>query len=161
VDNVLLDANNNAKLSDFGFAKEVMANATMSSTFCGTEPYFCPVRMTNDRLILMLIPSLVFSSLCSQEIVMHKPYDPFAADVWAMGVMLYVMLNGRFPFHFREMHKNRELMLREQRTHGYEFRAEAAAKWSPEVKDVLSRTMTYDPDKRPTITMVRKMAWFK
>lgn len=92
---------------------------------------------------------------------MHKPYDPFAADVWAMGVMLYVMLNGRFPFHFREMHKNRELMLREQRTHGYEFRPEAAAKFSPEVKDVLSRTMTYDPDKRPTITMVRRMAWFK
>ena len=39
-----------------------------------------------------------------------QPYDPFAADCWAMGVMLFCMLNNRFPFHF-DYH---EQMLSEQ-----------------------------------------------
>lgn len=152
VDNVLLDNDMNAKLSDFGFAKEVPVNGNggqgsgggggtghfaLSTTFCGTEPYFAP------------------------EIVMHKAYDPFSADVWAMGVLLYVMLNGRFPFHFREMHKNRDVMLKEQRNHGYEFRPEAAGKLSAEVKDALARMMTFESEKRPNIQSVRKFPWLR
>ena len=79
IDNVLLH-NNVAKVTDFGFAKESWDNdrnqPLLSETFCGTEPYYSP------------------------QIVARRAYDPFAADVWALGVMLFCMLNNKFPYHF-------------------------------------------------------------
>ena len=46
VDNILLDENNNCKLTDFGFAKIVVDERTqrvqLSESYCGTEPYYCP-----------------------------------------------------------------------------------------------------------------------
>jgi len=66
VDNVLLDAEYNAKLSDFGFAKECWDSkrhcAVLSQTICGTQPYFCP------------------------QLVDRVPYNAYMADVWAMGM---------------------------------------------------------------------------
>lgn len=73
VENVLMDENLNAKLSDFGFARDVGMMDTpegLSETWCGTEPYFAP------------------------ELVDKRKYNPFAVDIWAMGVMLFAMLNG-------------------------------------------------------------------
>lgn len=82
VENVLLDANNNAKLSDFGFSREMVVNGEVqfSSTYCGTEPYYSPelVRKRDAR---------------KSEL----QYDAFKADTYAMGVMLFAMLNNKFP----------------------------------------------------------------
>ena len=80
LDNILLNEENVAKLTDFGFAKESYNEETkeviLSETFCGTEPYYSP------------------------QIVQKKKYDPFMADCWAMGVVLFAMINNKFPFHF-------------------------------------------------------------
>lgn len=57
----------------------------MCRTFCGTVPYKSP------------------------QLLAKKPYNGFKADVWAMGVSLYIMLHRRFPYHFRD----REQMLAE------------------------------------------------
>ena len=34
----------------------------------------------------------------SPEIVSKKAYDGKAADIWALGVVMYVMFTGTFPF---------------------------------------------------------------
>ena len=135
VENVLLDAHNNAKLSDFGFAREVDLK-NMSNTHCGTEPYFCP------------------------ELVEKKTYNPLMADIWAMGVMLFAMINGKFPFHFKDLKKNPSIMLREQRTHAYKFRPEQA-NVSPALKDLLAHLMDPNPTTRINSHQMVAHPWLK
>ncbi|VDK77140.1 unnamed protein product [Litomosoides sigmodontis] len=72
-ENVLLDGNGDVKLTDFGFARYINRNE-LSQSFCGTKPYSAP------------------------EIIHHRPYDAYACDWYAMGVLLYTMLIGEWPY---------------------------------------------------------------
>ncbi|WKX88975.1 hypothetical protein Q1695_008543 [Nippostrongylus brasiliensis] len=72
LENILLDANGDAKLADFGFARFI-ARRERSRSFCGTRPYSAP------------------------QITIYKPYDSYAADWYALGVVLYTMLVGKWP----------------------------------------------------------------
>lgn len=74
LENLLLDKHNNLKLSDFGFARFYDMTFELSSTFCGSLAYASP------------------------EILSKSPYNPFASDVWAVGVILYAFVYGRLPF---------------------------------------------------------------
>jgi len=82
LDNILLDERDQVKLTDFGFANLADTDDAadiydvVSNTFCGTTPYYSP------------------------QLVMKQAYNPYKADVWAMGVVLYALLCGRFPFHY-------------------------------------------------------------
>ena len=74
MDNVLLDASWVAKLTDFGFAKKISDKSnkvTMSSTFCGTMPYESP------------------------QVLKRRPYNAFKADIWSMGVTIFIMLHQK------------------------------------------------------------------
>jgi len=73
LENVLLDDDGNIKLGDFGFTRSYVPR-TMLETVCGTESYMAP------------------------ELVLRQKYNPEAADVWSLGVILYAMLYGRLPF---------------------------------------------------------------
>ncbi|CDK24739.1 unnamed protein product [Kuraishia capsulata CBS 1993] len=77
LENVILDKRLDAKLSDFGFAREMPYSANgkgLLNTFCGTPAYMAP------------------------ELVARQPYSGVKVDIWALGVMLYVMLQGYMPF---------------------------------------------------------------
>lgn len=73
MENILLN-NSKVKLIDFGFSAFVDHKANF---FCGTPSYMAP------------------------EIILKMDYGK-AADIWSLGVLLYVMLNGRFPFHGKD-----------------------------------------------------------
>jgi serine kinase len=72
-ENILLDTQNNVKLSDFGFAR-LLGAGEISKTFCGSAAYAAP------------------------EILQGIPYTGFAYDVWSMGVILYIMVCGSMPY---------------------------------------------------------------
>ncbi|MFH4976084.1 hypothetical protein AB6A40_002793 [Gnathostoma spinigerum] len=71
-ENVLLDANGDVKLIDFGFARFI-GRQERSYSFCGTKPYSAP------------------------NVVKHQPYNAYAADWYAMGVLLYTTIIGKWP----------------------------------------------------------------
>ena len=74
LENILIDTSNlNIKLIDFGFAIKI-SNQKKLTIFCGTPSYMCP------------------------EIVKKIEYFGKPADIWALGILLYVMLYGKFPF---------------------------------------------------------------
>ena len=71
-ENLLLDSDENVKIIDFGFARSEMLPVNglykVSETYCGSYAYAAP------------------------EILMGLPYIPQLADIWSMGVILYVMV---------------------------------------------------------------------
>ncbi|XP_078725876.1 protein kinase C iota type-like isoform X2 [Lampetra fluviatilis] len=73
LDNVLLDADGHAKLTDYGMCKEGLRPGDTTSTFCGTPNYIAP------------------------EILRGEDYG-FSVDWWALGVLMFEMMAGRSPF---------------------------------------------------------------
>lgn len=66
-ENVLLDVDNNVKLTDFGFSRTQQADQ-LSRTYCGSAAYASP------------------------EVLQGVPYSGKAYDVWSLGVILYIMV---------------------------------------------------------------------
>lgn len=73
LENILVDAAGNAKLCDFGMAIEV-TEGQMLEEICGSLLYWAP------------------------EILARKPYDGLAGDMWSLGVVLYTLVTGHFPY---------------------------------------------------------------
>ncbi|KAL0089474.1 kinase-like domain-containing protein [Phycomyces blakesleeanus] len=72
-ENLLLDAQNNIKIADFGMAS-LQPAGSMLETSCGSPHYASP------------------------EIVAGMPYNGSASDIWSCGVILYALLTGHLPF---------------------------------------------------------------
>ena len=70
---MLLDNNKNVKIIDFGFSI-CIPNDKKLKIFCGTPSYMSP------------------------EIVSKIEYNGAKADCWALGILLYTLLCGKFPF---------------------------------------------------------------
>ncbi|KAH7645968.1 testis-specific serine/threonine-protein kinase 3 [Dermatophagoides farinae] len=137
-DNVLLDEKFNVKLTDFGFAKELAWNDNkqqleLTATICGTEPFMCP------------------------QLVQRRPYNPMKADVWAMGVLLFGLLNGRFPFNWADP----SLMLKEQTNYPKFIRSVSKNTISEEANDLIAKILDPDEQTRITVLEISKHLWLK
>lgn len=71
--NILVDERISVKLIDFGFAIECKDKQKLK-VFCGTYSYMAP------------------------ELVSKIPYHGKATDVWSLGVVLYLLILGDYPF---------------------------------------------------------------
>ena len=74
LENILLDeTRERVKMIDFGFSTCIPHDRKVK-IFCGTPSYMAP------------------------EIVSKSEYSGPPADIWALGVLLYALLCGKFPF---------------------------------------------------------------
>jgi MAP/microtubule affinity-regulating kinase len=72
MDNIIIDKVLGIKLIDFGFS--TYSKDQLLKIYCGTPSYMSP------------------------EIVTKTPYNGIKADLWALGILLYVLLEGAYPF---------------------------------------------------------------
>eukprot|EP00775_Hariotina_reticulata_P009903 gene9903-10060_t len=92
-------------------------------------------------------------SYAAPEIVARKLYEGPPVDVWSLGVVLFAMMSGFLPFHSPTGNKQ-ELC---QRIMAGTYNA---PDWlSPAAKDLLSRMLTVDPERRATLAEVAAHPW--
>ncbi|EDS29713.1 testis-specific serine/threonine-protein kinase 6 [Culex quinquefasciatus] len=132
-ENILITTNFNVKLSDFGFARHVMRSheVELSSTYCGSFDYASP------------------------EILKGTPYNPKASDMWAYGVLLYVMLNKSMPFKGRT-----KAVYELQLARKWQFRSRVRSKLSHQVKSLVTNLLEPNPIIRYTIDETLINDWF-
>jgi serine/threonine protein kinase len=76
MENILVDSSWNLKICDFSLAKTFSEGSVVGVFYshCGTERYMAP------------------------EIIEGKPYKGSATDIFALGVILFLMVLGVMPF---------------------------------------------------------------
>ena len=86
------------------------------------------------------------------ELVNRDEYSPFAVDIWALGVLLYAMLCGRFPF----AEKVESSLYASIKTGKYELPAHL----SENAKEMISVMLCVNVDLRPSTAEVLAHQWF-
>lgn len=95
--NVLIDSWGRPKLADFGLSK-IYNDEALASNFAGSRPYMAP------------------------EILSRTAYNPFTADIWALGITFYYFAYGKLPwesnvFHEVELQIQMALVIQPIKTH--------------------------------------------
>jgi calcium/calmodulin-dependent protein kinase I len=131
-ENLLLlseDDDSAVKIADFGFAKKVYVHNSLK-TQCGTPGYVAP------------------------EILEGTPYDE-RADMWSVGVILYILLGGYPPF----IESTQRDLFRKIRKGDYEFHEEYWGTVSTEAKDLISSLLTVNCKDRLTASDAMRNSW--
>jgi serine/threonine protein kinase len=140
-ENLLLtskDENASIKLVDFGFAEQCGKENRLTKC-CGTPLYIAP-EVLNAGLFKT-----------------GPPYG-LAADMWSIGVILYVLLCGYPPFRAKTQADQFKKVVQGK----FDFPEHKV--WgsiSAEAKDLVSRLITLDPTQRLTAEQALKHPWMK
>lgn len=135
-ENLLLDGNGNVKITDFGMSwmKDIIDPSNNAKqllrTQCGTPKYMAP------------------------EIIVRPPhgYDGEKLDAWECGMVLYALLAGYLPFAGEDDNAVFRSILNGKLRFPQHF--------SPGAKDLLSRLLEKDPEKRSSLVDIRNHFWF-
>lgn len=119
------------KIADFGLAKAI-GEAGMTETTCGTPGYVAP------------------------EVLRKSSYGT-AVDIWAAGVILYIMISGYEPFY----DSNETQMFKNIMAGKYSFPKDLFPNVSDDIKDMITKILVTDPEVRPTAKDCLAHPWLK
>jgi len=136
-ENLLLDDQFTLKLADFGFSNVLCAAHKLMFTECGTPGYMAP------------------------EMLKGKGYDGAKGDIWACGVILFIMLAGFPPFQkptpsdwwFNKLSNNKHALFWQAHSR--------SAYFSDQTKDFINKILNPDAEKRISIADMKKHPWWK
>nr|DBA28899.1 TPA: hypothetical protein GDO54_009184 [Pyxicephalus adspersus] len=118
------------KLADFGLAIEVQGDQQAWFGFAGTPGYLSP------------------------EVLRKDPYGK-PVDMWACGVILYILLVGYPPFWDEDQHR----LYQQIKAGAYDFPSPEWDTVTPEAKDLINKMLTINPAKRITASEALKHPW--
>uniref|UniRef100_A0A8D0ASV4 calcium/calmodulin-dependent protein kinase n=1 Tax=Sander lucioperca TaxID=283035 RepID=A0A8D0ASV4_SANLU len=118
------------KLADFGLAIEVQGDQQAWFGFAGTPGYLSP------------------------EVLRKDPYGK-PVDMWACGVILYILLVGYPPFWDEDQHR----LYQQIKAGAYDFPSPEWDTVTPEAKDLINKMLTINPSKRITAAEALKHPW--
>ena len=121
------------KISDFGLAK-MLDTTHVTNTLCGTPMYVAPEILS----------------------AMKRPYGP-KVDVWAVGVIAYILLAGYPPFFDNDLAKLYRSIVEVDLTFDDEYWSEI----SPEAMEFISHLLVANPDERPGATEALTHPWLR
>lgn len=130
-ENLLLDDDENLKVSDFGlsaFAESKRQDGLLHTT-CGTPAYVAP------------------------EVINRRGYDGAKADIWSCGVILFVLLAGYLPF------QDSNLMEMYRKIGKSEYKCPNF--FPSEVRKLLSRMLDPNAQTRISMARIKENSWFK
>jgi len=139
-ENLLLDSNFTLKVADFGMA---LTEVRMGHTIVGTRSYRPP------EMLAVRGPH-------------YRPeYNAFLADVWACGIILFIMLSGRPPFSspsdddwwFKRLSSGEHQKF--WAAHGRD------RYFSPAAQDLLNRMLSVDPARRIPLFEIKNHEWLR
>ncbi|XP_009786194.1 CBL-interacting serine/threonine-protein kinase 5-like [Nicotiana tabacum] len=132
-ENLLLDENEDLKVSDFGLSalpdEQLSRNDGLLHTQCGTPAYVAP------------------------EVLRRKGYDGAKADIWSCGVILYVLLAGFLPF------QDENIMNMYKKIFKADY--ELPMWFSVDSRRLISKLLMADPERRITIQGIMRVPWFR
>jgi 5'-AMP-activated protein kinase catalytic alpha subunit len=130
-ENLLLDENENLKVSDFGLSalSESKRQDGLLHTACGSPAYVAP------------------------EVICKGGYDGAKSDIWSCGVILFVLVAGYLPF------QGLNLMEMYRKIEKGEFRCPGWV--SQKLQKLLYKIMDPDPSKRISIQKIKESTWFR
>lgn len=131
LENVLVDAKGNIKISDFGLSAlpQHYRDDGLLHTTCGSPNYVAP------------------------EILANRGYDGATADIWSCGVILYVILTGYLPFD------DRNLAVLYQKI--FKGDCHIPKWISPGARNMMRRILDPNPVTRITMAGIKADEWFK
>ncbi|XP_020293064.1 calcium/calmodulin-dependent protein kinase type II alpha chain isoform X16 [Pseudomyrmex gracilis] len=118
------------KLADFGLAIEVQGEAQAWYGFAGTPGYLSP------------------------EVLKKEPYGK-PVDIWACGVILYILLVGYPPFWDEDQHR----LYAQIKAGSYDYPSPEWDTVTPEAKNLINQMLTVNPGKRITASEALKHPW--
>lgn len=128
LENILIDDNVTFKLIDFGLSDS--GNLRQLTGAVGSPSYVAP------------------------EVLEQNNYDGCKVDIFSMGVLLFIMVQGQFPHGTKILKDKYYDMIKNRRYQAY-FQAVDSTELSDQFKDLIVRLLDYVPSKRPSISQIR------
>ena len=127
-EHIIFDKNNTPKIIGFLYSTFYTKKQNLKDSF-GSICYACP------------------------EIIQENSYDPELADVWSLGVILYVIVCGYLPFSEDNDESNKDLIIKGKIEYPKEI--------SNKLKDLLKHMLDVNAKKRYNFIKIMKHPWFK